>query len=42
MLGLAAQSNVIWENLTVDEHLEFISKVKGLNNDDMIILNEIH
>lgn len=29
--GLAAQSNVIWETLTVDEHLDFISKVKGLS-----------
>lgn len=29
-LGLAAQSNVIWENMTVDEHLNFIARVKGL------------
>ena len=29
-LGLAAQANIIWETLTVDEHLNFIGKVKGL------------
>lgn len=30
-LGLAAQANVIWDTLTVDEHLNFIGKVKGLS-----------
>ena len=35
LLGLAAQSNVIWENLTVDEHLDFIGKVKGLSPADL-------
>jgi ATP-binding cassette subfamily A (ABC1) protein 3 len=34
-LGLAAQSNVIWDTLTVDEHLEFIGKVKGMSVDDI-------
>lgn len=34
-LGLAAQSNVIWDTLTVDEHLEFIAKVKGLSQAEM-------
>ena len=34
-IGLAAQSNVIWDTLTVDEHLEFIGKVKGLSHDDI-------
>ena len=35
MLGLAAQSNVIWDHLTVDEHLNFICRVKGLNQQDI-------
>lgn len=30
-LGLAAQSNVIWDTLTVDEHLRFIANIKGLS-----------
>jgi ATP-binding cassette subfamily A (ABC1) protein 3 len=30
-LGLAAQANIIWDTLTVDEHLTFIGKVKGLS-----------
>lgn len=30
-LGLAAQSNVIWDTLTVDEHLQFIANIKGLD-----------
>jgi ATP-binding cassette, subfamily A (ABC1), member 3 len=34
-IGLAAQSNVIWDTLTVDEHLEFIGKAKGMENDEI-------
>ena len=30
-MGLAAQANIIWDTLTVDEHLNFIGKVKGLS-----------
>lgn len=34
-MGLTAQSNVIWDTLTVDEHLEFIGKVKGLSEQEI-------
>ena len=34
-LGLCAQQNLIWDNLTVDEHLNFIGAVKGLTRQEI-------
>jgi ATP-binding cassette subfamily A (ABC1) protein 3 len=33
-LGICPQYNAIWNKLTVDEHFEFITKIKGLSDSD--------
>ena len=32
-LGMCPQYNTIWEQLTVEENLQMISRIKGLNKD---------
>ena len=33
-IGLCAQFDVLWEDLTVQEHLEFYARIKGVGPDD--------
>ena len=34
-MGICPQSNTLWEKLTVEEHLHYIGKVKGLYGDEL-------
>ena len=33
-MGMVAQNNTIWEELTVDDSLRFVANMKGLSNKD--------
>lgn len=34
-MGLCAQQNLLWDKLTVDEHLNFIGALKGLSSSEI-------
>ena len=34
-MGLCAQNNLIWDKMTVDEHLNFIGAIKGLSKQEI-------
>jgi ATP-binding cassette, subfamily A (ABC1), member 3 len=40
-MGLCAQNNLIWDKLTVDEHLNMIGRIKGLSAEDINFQREL-
>jgi ATP-binding cassette subfamily A (ABC1) protein 3 len=40
-MGLCAQNNLLWDLLTVDEHLNMIGRIKGLSSADLDFQREL-
>ena len=40
-MGLCSQENLLWDRLTVDEHLDMIGAIKGLSKEDIVFQREL-